>query len=79
MSEILTPSAENSSPSEQSNMHGQALLENLSDTMRTHEFIIFRPGGNDTAFIKGVPADPTVKQQLNDRILTVYHPQVEQV
>jgi len=43
-----------------------------------YNFIITRPGGNDTCLINGIVRDPTERKRINDRIMKLF-PNVEQV
>jgi len=42
------------------------------------QYTIFRPGGNDTALVLGIPRDPAVRKKINDEIMA-RHSNVEQV
>jgi len=43
-----------------------------------YRFINIRPGGNNTSLIDGITTDPSIRKQVNDKIMRLY-PDIEQV
>lgn len=48
------------------------------EPMKQFDFVIIRPGGNDTCLISGIVDDPIERKKINDEIMRLY-PNVEQV
>lgn len=53
---------------------GQEVLRNPE---KLYSFCIMRPGGNDTALVRGIVRDPGIRKEVNDTIMALYP--VEQV
>lgn len=55
-----------------------ANFKSKPSSSESRPFMILRPGGNDTALVKGVVTDPLTKRRVNQLIMESY-PSVEQV
>ena len=52
--------------------------EVLKNPEKSYSFAIMRPGGNDTALVRGVVRDAAIRKEVNDALLNIYG-NVEQV